>query len=126
LTQSSLVEIHRFFVVTLKKLKKVNFNLEQTIQAQREREREMYISTLSLTSVLDRGGWSTPQPDNFTPGKDPVPILQGAGWVPLGRNRGRLKENIKMNVHGTEWGGLDLCSSGYGQIVSFFEYGNKP
>ena len=35
----------------------------------------------------DRGirrGWvvsSTPQP-HFTPGKDPVPILQEAGWVP--------------------------------------------
>jgi hypothetical protein len=36
---------------------------------------------------LDRGirrGWvvnSTPQP-HFTPGKDPVPIVQEAGWAP--------------------------------------------
>jgi hypothetical protein len=31
-----------------------------------------------------RGGWvvsSTPRP-HFTPGKDPVPILQEAGWTP--------------------------------------------
>ena len=33
-----------------------------------------YSSTLSLTSTLD-GGWSTPRPGRFTPGKDPVPIL---------------------------------------------------
>jgi hypothetical protein len=31
-----------------------------------------YSSTLSLTSVLDRGGWSTSRPGRFTPGKDPV------------------------------------------------------
>ena len=31
--------------------------------------------TLSLTSALDRGGWSTPCPGLFTPGKDPVPIV---------------------------------------------------
>jgi hypothetical protein len=34
-------------------------------------EEYRYISTLSLTSELDGGGWSTP----FTPGKDPVPIV---------------------------------------------------
>jgi hypothetical protein len=32
-------------------------------------------STLSLTSALDKGDWSTPLPDCFTPGKDPVPIV---------------------------------------------------
>jgi hypothetical protein len=31
-----------------------------------------YSSTLSLTSALYRGGWSTPRPLRFTPGKDPV------------------------------------------------------
>jgi len=31
--------------------------------------------TLSLTSVLDGGGWSTPRPGRSTPGKDPVPIV---------------------------------------------------
>jgi hypothetical protein len=28
------------------------------------------------------GGWSTPRPGSFTPGKDTVPIVQEAGWVP--------------------------------------------
>ena len=28
------------------------------------------------------GGWSTPRPGRFTPGNDPVPIVQEAGWAP--------------------------------------------
>ena len=43
----------------------------------------MYSFTLSLTSVLDGGGWSTPHPGHFTPGKDPVPIVREAGLAPL-------------------------------------------
>ena len=35
----------------------------------------MYNSTLSLTSALDEGGWPTPRPGRFTPGKDPVAII---------------------------------------------------
>jgi hypothetical protein len=31
--------------------------------------------------LLDVGGWSAPRPDRFTPGKDPVPIVQEAGWA---------------------------------------------
>ena len=42
----------------------------------------MYSSTLSLTSALDGGWWSTPLAGSFTPGKDPVPIVQEAGWAP--------------------------------------------
>ena len=42
---------------------------------------QRYSSTLSLTSALDGGGWSTPHPGRFTPGKDPVPIALEAGWV---------------------------------------------
>ena len=34
-----------------------------------------YSFTLSLTSTLDRDGWSTPRLGRFTSGKDPVPIL---------------------------------------------------
>ena len=34
-----------------------------------------YSSTLSLTSALDVGGWSTPRPGRLTSGKDPVPIV---------------------------------------------------
>jgi hypothetical protein len=29
-----------------------------------------YSSTLSVTSMLDEGGWSVPRPDHFTPGKE--------------------------------------------------------
>jgi len=38
-------------------------------------EKLMYISTLSLTSALDRVGWSTLHRSRFTPGKDTVPIV---------------------------------------------------
>ena len=41
-----------------------------------------YTSTLSLTSVLGGGGWSTSLAGRFNPGKDPVPIVQEAGWAP--------------------------------------------
>jgi len=41
----------------------------------------MYSSTLSLTSALDGGGWSTPHTSRFVPGKEPVPITYEAGWV---------------------------------------------
>ena len=41
----------------------------------------MYSSTLSLTLTLDEVAWSTPRPDRLTPGKDPVPIVQEAGWA---------------------------------------------
>ena len=43
---------------------------------------QRYSSTLSLTSAVDGGGWSTPRPGSFTPGKDPLPIVQEAGWAP--------------------------------------------
>ena len=43
---------------------------------------QMYNSTLPLTSALDWDGWSTPRPSRFAPGKDPVPIVQEAGWAP--------------------------------------------
>jgi len=32
--------------------------------------------------VLDGGGWTTPRLGRFTPGKDPVPIVQEDGWAP--------------------------------------------
>ena len=63
---------------------KVKFTIEQATKAQKE----SYSSTLSLNSALDGGGWSTPRPGRFTPGKDLVPIVQGAGWGPrAGLNR---------------------------------------
>ena len=51
---------------------KVKFTLEQATKAQRG---SRGITTLSLTSALDEGGWSTPRSGRFTPGKDPVPIV---------------------------------------------------
>ena len=42
----------------------------------------MYSYTLPSTSALDGGGRSTPLLGRFTPGKDPVPIVQEAGWAP--------------------------------------------
>jgi len=41
-----------------------------------------YISVLSLTSVLDGSGWSTPHPSRLTPAKSLVPIVLEAGWAP--------------------------------------------
>ena len=41
----------------------------------------MYSYTLSLTSELEWGGWSTLRPGRFTSGNDPVPIVQEAGWA---------------------------------------------
>ena len=43
---------------------------------------QMSSSTLPSTLGLDGGGWSAPHPGRFTPGKDPVPIAQEAGWAP--------------------------------------------
>jgi len=57
--------------------KKIKFNVEQATKAQRGVE---YTSTLSLTSALDGGGWSTPHSGRFTSGKDTVRIVQEAGW----------------------------------------------
>ena len=42
----------------------------------------MYSSTLPSISALDGGGWSAPRPGRFTPGNDPVPIVQEAGFAP--------------------------------------------
>ena len=42
----------------------------------------MYSSTLPSTSALDGSGWSAPRPGRFTPGKDPVSIVQEVGWAP--------------------------------------------
>jgi hypothetical protein len=43
----------------------------------------MYSSTLSLTSALDEGGWSTPRPGRFTPGNETRYLLyREAGWAP--------------------------------------------
>jgi len=35
-----------------------------------------------MTAALEGGEWSAAHPGCFTPGKEPVPILQEAGWAP--------------------------------------------
>jgi len=42
---------------------------------------QSYDTTLSFTSATDVGRWLTPRPGRFIPGKDPVPIVQEAGWA---------------------------------------------
>ena len=46
----------------------IKFALQQSTKSQRGEQR--YSSTFSLTSTLDGGGWSTPRPGRFTPGKE--------------------------------------------------------
>jgi len=50
-------------------------------QGHEDPEGVLCIAPLSLTSALDVSGWSPPHPGLFTPGKDRVPIVYGAGWV---------------------------------------------
>jgi hypothetical protein len=40
------------------------------------------IALLILNLGTRRGARPAPRPDRFTPGKDPVPIVQEAGWAP--------------------------------------------
>ena len=48
------------------------------------RRMQSYTSFLSLTAVLERDAWSTPRPPQYPPPpeRDPVIIIQEAGWVP--------------------------------------------
>jgi hypothetical protein len=52
---------------------KVNFTLQQTVNAQRREER--YSSTLSLTSTLNVVGDKRHDPAAFPPGKDSVLVV---------------------------------------------------
>ena len=51
-----------------------------------------YSSNLRLSSALGGGGWITPRPGRFTPGKDPDPLNR---W--LGRPKGRSGEVWKIS-----------------------------
>jgi hypothetical protein len=42
----------------------------------------IFLLCFFLTTALEGGGWSAPRPGRSTPGKDPVPIVQEAGWAP--------------------------------------------
>jgi hypothetical protein len=52
---------------------------------------QMYSPTLPSTSALDWGGCSAPRPGRFTPGKDPVPIVEEAGCPPSQGRSGRVR-----------------------------------
>jgi hypothetical protein len=52
----------------------------------------MYSSTLSLTSVLDGGGWSTPRPAALPPGMTRYPLYRR-----LGRPQGRSGRVLKIS-----------------------------
>ena len=43
---------------------------------------QKYSATLSLTSALDGGGWSTPCPSCFTSRNETLPIAQEIWWAP--------------------------------------------
>ena len=55
---------------------KVNVALEEGLQARGAAN--LYTATLSLTSGTDGGVWSTSRPGRFTPGRDPVTVVQEA------------------------------------------------
>jgi hypothetical protein len=54
------------------------------------KEEQRYSSTLSLTSTLDGGGWSSTRPGRFTPGKTQYPLYRRLGW-PQSRS-GRVRK----------------------------------
>jgi hypothetical protein len=50
-----------------------------------------------LTSALGGGGWSAPRPGRFTPGKDPVPIVQEAAkHIELPKFKKTKQSDIKL------------------------------
>jgi len=50
--------------------------------------REVEVQLLPIRNpALEGGGWSAPRPGHFTPGKDPLPMVQEAGWA-RGRSGG--------------------------------------
>jgi hypothetical protein len=57
---------------------KLQFTLQQAIKAE---GKERYSFTPSLTSALDRGGWSTPRPGRFTSVEATRFIVQEAAWA---------------------------------------------
>jgi hypothetical protein len=55
-------------ILPLSKYKLMNVYLRTDHEGPEGEQR--YICTLSLTLALDGGGWSTPRPERFTPGKE--------------------------------------------------------
>ena len=72
----------------------------------------MYSSTLSLTSALDRGGWTTPSPSRFTSDKETRYSLRKRLGGPRGRSGGSrnnwtpsgFEPRIAKPVDVAQWG----------------------
>jgi hypothetical protein len=76
----SFVEVqNKLYISELVYGLKVKVNLEQATKAQKG-SRGIALSFFNLGARW--GGWSTPRPGRFTPGKKPVPVLYEAGWAP--------------------------------------------
>jgi hypothetical protein len=45
-------------------------------------QRGSRVTAVSFNLDARWSGWSKPRPGRFTPGNDPVPIVQKAGWAP--------------------------------------------
>ena len=69
-------------ICTVQKVKKKGGKVNPRTGHEGPEGEQMYSSTLPLTSALEVGGWLTPRPGRFTPGKDPVPIVKETGWAP--------------------------------------------
>jgi len=58
---------------------KDKFTLEQAMKALKG---SRVTGLLFITSTLDGGEWPNPRPGRFTPGKDPVLLVNEAGQAP--------------------------------------------
>lgn len=96
-----------------------------------------YGSTLSLTSVLNEGGWLTPSPTRFTPWNVPVPTMQD-GWAPRSvwtsaKNHASTGDSIpgppspsvcgqKLNTQSSRYFAAGSWSTTCGESSCSFEY----
>jgi hypothetical protein len=73
--------------VIWRRLSNVSLSLKSKVKAPRcsreaqRRGRGIAVHCLDL-GTIEAGGWSAPRPGRFTPGKDPVSIVQNVGWAP--------------------------------------------
>ena len=102
LISSTITTLQQSTITTLQlsilSIFRVKFGIENTINGNVDpitghegSEGELiYSTTLSLTSVLDGSGWSTPRPSRFTPGKTRNQLYRKLGG-PQGRS-GRVRK----------------------------------
>jgi hypothetical protein len=77
---NQVVNFNDFYKVNFVQTKvKVKVKLHPTTGHDDPEVEKRYSSTVSLTSALYGGEWSTSRPGRFNPRKDPVPTVQEAG-----------------------------------------------